>query len=145
VAKKKELERSSQVVPGNYSIYTSVNRALPSYVHTLATWSNADHPITVHLSDLNGKPAVSTWNENSRQLTLLIFSSWATLLCALLLENPELRSSEESDSIAKIQSWPELRSWLLSILLTCSGTPDKGRYFQRMSSDSLEWSEESSK
>jgi len=112
---------------GNFSTESFEMLALSQIYATLLTWSSADLRIIVRQSETSGSPAVSIWNEKSKQLTQLTFSSWETLLSELLRElqeSPSLTSAEYS-SASKTLSLPKGSSWLRFILHTFSETPDK--------------------
>ena len=99
---------------GNFSTESFEMLALSQIYATLLTWSSADLRIIVRQSETSGSPAVSIWNEKSKQLTQLTFSSWETLLSELLRElqeSPSLTSAEYS-SASKTLSLPKGSSWV---------------------------------
>ena len=102
------------------------------------TWSSADLPITVVLLEWNGKPAVDIWNERSGQYAHVTASSWETLRSRLLLENPGLLPSAAFVSMFETLYGRDAPSWLQSIRLTCSETPDRVQFFTRTLDDLLD-------
>jgi hypothetical protein len=119
---------------GNFSTESFEMLGLSPMYATLLMWSAADLRIIVRQSETSGSPAVSIWNEKSKRLTQLTFSSWETLLSALLQElreSPAL-TNEEYSSASKTLALPDGLSWLRFILHTFSETPDRIQFSPKM-------------
>jgi hypothetical protein len=131
---KKRRGKYLVVERGNFSTESfEMLDSSPIYA-TLLTWSSADLRITVRQSEMSGSPAVSIWNAKSKRYAQLTFSSWETLLSALLqelAESPRL-PSEEYNSLSETLAFPAGSSWLRFILHTFSETPDKIQYSPRI-------------